>query len=79
MFPAVILAIANAAYSGNLHPWKSAATLTPLIVGLLTLITFGFYEAYANLAEPLLPPRLFREFRQFTLPILVVCVVGMQW
>lgn len=49
---------------GSLHPWVSASTLVPIILGPCILIALGFYQAYGNIKEPLLPPRLFRHFRQ---------------
>ncbi|KAH6884170.1 hypothetical protein B0T10DRAFT_531385 [Thelonectria olida] len=49
------------------HPRTSAATLAPILIRQLLL-------AYGNIKEPLLPPRLFKQVRHFTMPI----VVGMQ-
>lgn len=51
-------------WGGTLHPWTSAATLVPIILGLLLLVVLGFYEAYGNIQEPLLPARLFKQVRQ---------------
>lgn len=61
--------IIGVSWGGTLHPWTSAATLAPIIIGLLTLVGLGFYERYAPLKEPLFPPRLFRAMRQFTVPM----------
>lgn len=58
------LFIVGVSWGGTMYPWTSATTLCPLIIGLLTLIGMGFYEAYAPLKEPLFPPRLFRAVRQ---------------
>jgi MFS family permease len=55
-------------WGGSLHPWTSAATLVPIIIGFTSLIGLGFYEAYGNISEPLLPPRLFRHVRQYVHP-----------
>lgn len=49
---------------GSLNPWISGATLAPIIIGLLMLLGLAFYEAYGNIKEPLLPPRLFKQVRQ---------------
>lgn len=37
------------------YPWKSAHVIATIVVGALLLIGFGFYQAYGNLTEPLLP------------------------
>ncbi|KAF2008477.1 MFS general substrate transporter [Aaosphaeria arxii CBS 175.79] len=66
-------------WGGSLYPWTSATTLAPLIIGFLTIIGLGFYEAYGNLKEPLFPPRLFRAMRHFTVPMLVMAIGGMQY
>jgi MFS family permease len=50
-------------WGGTLYPWTSATTIAPIAVGLVLLIILGLYEAYGNLKEPLLPPRLFSQFR----------------
>ncbi|KAH6973092.1 fungal trichothecene efflux pump, partial [Ilyonectria sp. MPI-CAGE-AT-0026] len=66
-------------WGGTLHPWTSAATLVPIILGLVLLVALGFYEAYGNIQEPLLPARLFKQVRHFTMPMVVMSVVGMQY
>ncbi|KPM36923.1 hypothetical protein AK830_g9646 [Neonectria ditissima] len=66
-------------WGGTLYPWKSAATLAPVVIGLLLLVSLGFYEAYGDIEEPLLPARLFKEVRHFTMPMIVMSVVGMQY
>ncbi|KAF2703099.1 MFS general substrate transporter [Pleomassaria siparia CBS 279.74] len=73
------LFIVGVSWGGTLHPWKSGATLGPIIIGLLALLGLGFYEAYAPIKEPLFPPRLFRAMRQFTVPMLVMAIGSMQY
>ncbi|KAF2743842.1 MFS general substrate transporter [Sporormia fimetaria CBS 119925] len=73
------LFIVGVNWGGTMYPWVSATTLCPLILGLLTLVGLGFYEAYGNLKEPLFPPRLFRATRHFTVPMVVMAVGGMQY
>jgi MFS family permease len=58
------LFICGVAWGGTLHPWTSAATIAPIVVGFLTLVVLGFYERYSNVKEALLPPRLFKQVRQ---------------
>jgi hypothetical protein len=59
------LFIVGVNWGGTLHPWTSAATLCPIIVGLSLLVGLGFYEVYGNIKEPLLPARLFKQVRQY--------------
>ncbi|KAF9885144.1 hypothetical protein FE257_000670 [Aspergillus nanangensis] len=73
------LFIVGLSWGGTLYPWTSAAAIAPIVIGLLTLVALGFYEAYANLKEPLFPPRLFKAVRHFTMPLIVMAVAGMQY
>jgi MFS family permease len=59
------LFILGVSWGGSLHPWKSAATLAPIVIGFMTLVALGFYERYGNVKEPLLPPRMFKQVRQY--------------
>jgi MFS family permease len=58
------LFIVGVSWGGSMYPWTSATTLAPLIIGFMTLVGLGFYQAYGNLKEPLFPKRLFRATRQ---------------
>lgn len=49
----------------------------PIIIGVLTLVAFVFWEVYANLAEPVIPTRLFRNVRGFTVVLVAEFVSGM--
>ncbi|KAF2667141.1 MFS general substrate transporter [Microthyrium microscopicum] len=73
------LLICGLSWGGSLHPWKSAATIAPIVVGFCTLIGLGFYERYGKITEPLLPPRLFKQVRHFTMPIVAMAIAGMQY
>ena len=53
-FTAFILPIT---WAGTLFPWRSGASLGPLILGAAILVAFGFYESRPT--EPMLPRRLF--------------------
>ena len=48
-------------WGGILHPWKSAHTLSAIIIGGVLLLAFFLWEAYMPLKEPLLPMYLFRN------------------
>ncbi|KAF2477736.1 MFS general substrate transporter [Lindgomyces ingoldianus] len=73
------LFIVGVSWGGSLYPWISATALCPIIIGFMTLVALGFYEAYGNMKEPLFPPRLFRAMRHFTVPMLVMAIGGMQY
>ncbi|KAK5706539.1 hypothetical protein LTR97_001529 [Elasticomyces elasticus] len=61
---------------GSQYPWKSVATLAPLILGLFAFLGAFAYD-FAVPKDPLFPWYLFRNFREFSaLPILVF-VAGM--
>ncbi|KAK5738142.1 hypothetical protein LTR17_006171 [Elasticomyces elasticus] len=61
---------------GSQYPWKSGATLAPLILGLFAFLGAFAYD-FAIPKDPLFPWYLFRDFREFSaLPILVF-VAGM--
>jgi hypothetical protein len=34
-----------------------------MVVGVLCLIGLGFYEAYADLPLPIMPPKIFKKWR----------------
>ncbi|KAF2805892.1 TRI12-domain-containing protein [Mytilinidion resinicola] len=62
-------------YGGKQYPWKSGHVIGPIVVGLLSLIALGFWSAYADLKYPLMPRRLFKKVRRFTM-VLGVCFCG---
>ncbi|CAG8953640.1 hypothetical protein HYFRA_00010099, partial [Hymenoscyphus fraxineus] len=46
-------------WADALYPWSSWRTYVPLIVGIISFIIFGFYEAHP--VQPMLPYRLFKS------------------
>lgn len=62
-------------YGGRQYPWKSAHVIAPMVIGVLCLIGLGFYEAYADLPLPIMPPKIFKKWREVTM-LYVVCFVG---
>lgn len=62
-------------WGGRQYAWRSAHVIAPILVGLSCLVSLGFWEVYADLKYPLMPPRLFKRWRGFTM-VLVVCFVG---
>ncbi|KAF2663016.1 MFS general substrate transporter [Lophiostoma macrostomum CBS 122681] len=62
-------------YGGRQYAWTSAHVIAPIVIGALCLVALGFYEVYADLPYPIMPPRLFRKWREVTM-IYVICFVG---
>ncbi|KAK2873575.1 hypothetical protein FQN49_002262 [Arthroderma sp. PD_2] len=46
-------------WAGSLFPWVSWQTLVPMLLGVVVLVIFAFYEAKP--ASPIVPRRLFRS------------------
>lgn len=61
---------------GYQHPWTSGDTLGPLIVGLLTLIAFGFWEWKGPHKYPMVPKAIFQGQRVVALAFVIVFVAG---
>jgi MFS family permease len=59
-----ILFLLGINWGGRQYPWKSAAVLVPIVIGVISLVSLGFWSAYANLEYPLMPPRLFKNWRK---------------
>lgn len=57
----LLLLLMGLSWGDTLHPWKSAAVIAPIVVGILCLVALGFYEVYMPLEEPLVPPHLFKN------------------
>lgn len=64
-------------FGGSIHPWKSASTIIPIVVGAFGLVAFGFYEALMPLKAAFIPKRLLLDFRGFGAVILAISVSGM--
>lgn len=64
-------------WGGVSYPWKSAGVIAPIILGAFSLISFGFWEVYGNVTEPLVPYKLFKNVRGFTMVLVAEFVSGM--
>ncbi|KAK3672214.1 hypothetical protein LTR78_007967 [Recurvomyces mirabilis] len=62
-------------WGGRQYAWSSAPVISTIVIGAVLLTALGLWEAYGNLSYPMLPGKLFRNVRGFTM-ILVVCFVG---
>ncbi|CAK7211014.1 hypothetical protein SCUCBS95973_000986 [Sporothrix curviconia] len=48
-------------WGGSLYPWKSAAVICTIVVGVVALMAFLCWETFMPLKEPLVPVHLFRN------------------
>ena len=64
-------------WGGVTYPWKSAGVIVPILIGAFTLVAFGFWEVYANLTDPIVPYKLFKNVRGFTMVLVTEGVTGM--
>lgn len=62
-------------FGGRKYPWSHPAVIAPIVVGIFCFIILGFWETYATLKYPLLPPKLFKKVREFDM-VIVICFVG---
>jgi MFS family permease len=74
-----IIFLLGISWGGSIYPWKSAAVIASIAGGGLTLVAFGFWEAYANLKEPLTPPHLFKSVRWIASLLLLSIAAGVYY
>lgn len=58
------------------HPWRSASTIAPIIIGFLVLV-LGFVYDFTLAKDPFFPWPLMRRLREFTVLLVLVFVAGM--
>jgi len=73
----ITVLLVGISWGGVTYPWKSAGVIVPIIIGALTLVAFGFWEVYGNLAESVVPYKLFKNVRGFTMVLVAEFVTGM--
>jgi hypothetical protein len=54
-------------WGGGLYAWNSSWVIAPIVVSVACFVGLGFWEAYAPLSYPILPPHLFRQWRKYVL------------
>ncbi|KAL4937888.1 hypothetical protein BDV06DRAFT_226516 [Aspergillus oleicola] len=74
---ACILLLLGLNWGGRDFPWKSVGVILPIVLSGVLFVALGLWETYANLQYPILPPRLFKKWRDFTSIIAVTFVGGM--
>lgn len=70
-----VLFLVGINFGGRQYEWTNAAVIAPIVLGLMSYIVLGFWEVYADLKYPLLPPKLFKKVRAFVM-VIVVCFIG---
>ncbi|KAF2019705.1 fungal trichothecene efflux pump [Aaosphaeria arxii CBS 175.79] len=63
-------------WGGGTYPWKSAAVISALILGALTLVAFGLYEQYVFKGQAIMPPRLFKKL-EYVAIVMVASIAAM--
>ena len=58
------------------HPWNSAGTIAPIILGFFGTIGAFLYDAMVA-KNPMFPSKLFIQFRQFSSLLVLVFIAGM--
>lgn len=58
-------------WGGAVYPWKSAATISSIVIGVVVMVLFVLWEMYAPLKEPLIPMHLFKN-RQWVIASLLL-------
>ena len=72
-----ILFLIGINWGGRQYDWSSAHVIATIVVGAVVLIVLGFYEVYVPLQYPMLPAKLFRNIRGFTVLLILCFVAGM--
>ncbi|KAF2429035.1 MFS general substrate transporter [Tothia fuscella] len=76
---ASVVFLLGLSWGGSVYPWKSAAVITSISGGGLTLVASGLWEAFAKLEEPLMPPHLFKSLRWIASLLLVSIAAGVYY
>lgn len=64
---AVVLILSSLSMGGASHAWSEAAIITPLVIGLILLVVFPFWECSKYCKYPIMPPHIFANRTAFTL------------
>lgn len=60
---------ANGNQGGRNFAWKSAAVIVSIVLSGVLFVLLGCWETYANLEYPILPPRLFKKWREYVFSV----------
>lgn len=64
-------------WGGQTYPWKSAGVIVPIVLSAVTLVALGLWEVYGNPIEPIIPYKLFKNMRGFTMVLVTEFTTGM--
>ncbi|EXJ90159.1 hypothetical protein A1O3_03228 [Capronia epimyces CBS 606.96] len=73
----VVVFLLGISFGGQLFPWRSAGTIVPIVLGFVTLVLCGIYEAYAKQKYAIFPREVISNFRGFTVLQIATFLLGM--
>jgi hypothetical protein len=77
MASGVVLFLMGIAFGDKEFPWKSAGTISPIVIGILCLISLGIWE-WKVAKQPFFAHELFEgQARKFSLFLVITFVGGM--
>jgi hypothetical protein len=53
------LFLVGVSWGGVIYPWKSAAVISSMVIGVVLLVILGFWESFATLKYPAIPVKFF--------------------
>ncbi|KAF2808136.1 trichothecene efflux pump, partial [Mytilinidion resinicola] len=66
-------------FGDNVFPWKSAGTITMIVLGVVLLIAFGIYERFWDQIFPLFPPVVVHKIRGVIFVNVGIFLFGMMY
>ncbi|KAF2493645.1 trichothecene efflux pump, partial [Lophium mytilinum] len=66
-------------FGDNVFPWKSAGTITMIVLGVVLLIAFGLYEKFWDQIFPLFPPVVVHKIRGVIFVNVGIFLFGMMY
>ncbi|KAK5943976.1 hypothetical protein PMZ80_003257 [Knufia obscura] len=64
-------------FGGRQYEWASAAVIAPIVIGFLCLVALFAWIFMVPMKYPLLPPKLFRQWRGYNVLVVVSFCLGM--
>jgi hypothetical protein len=72
----VMMFLLGISWGGQPAPWSSAKILSLIIIGILCLVAFVFWEIYARIPNPVVPMYFFKDVRGFSCLAVIASVSG---
>ncbi|KAI9735349.1 MAG: hypothetical protein M1818_006544 [Claussenomyces sp. TS43310] len=73
----ILLFLLGISFGGSLWPWKSAGPIAMIVIGLVLVICFGFWEAYYDQVFPFFPPAVLGDLRGVSFVLIGTFLYGM--